>query len=159
MLPVLLTCIVALQPGIMLDRTLAIVSGRAITLSDARTALALGLVEGDAVNRELVQRLADRELMLRETDRYDPPEPADDRIEAGVAAARQRAGGEDALARILDDGGFTMDRLRAWVRNDLRVEAYLRQRFVADARRDDLIADWISDLRRRGAVVMLVDDF
>ena len=53
----------------LIDRTLAIVAGRTITLSDARTVLALGLVEGGSVDSALVQRLVDRELMLRETER------------------------------------------------------------------------------------------
>jgi hypothetical protein len=137
-----------------IDRTLAIVSGRTITLSDARTALALGLVEGSSVDRAVVQRLVDRELMLRETERYQPPEPPRQRIEETLAAITSRAGGEDGLARVLAAGGVTAERLRAWVRDELRIEVYLRQRFAADDRRADLIADWVSDLRRRAQITV-----
>ena len=139
----------------LVDRTLAIVAGRTVTLSDARTALALGLVEGAAVDADVVQRLVDRELMLREVDRYDPPEPTVERIDERLAAARAVAGGEDGLARVLRDGGFAERRLRAWIRDDLRVEAYLQQRFAMDERRQDLIADWMSDLRRRTPVTLI----
>jgi hypothetical protein len=52
-------------------------------------------------------------------------------------------------------GGFTEGRLRAWVHDDMRIATYLQQRFIADDRRDDLIADWVSDLRRRAQVVIL----
>jgi len=152
---VLLVSMIIGQAPELVDRTLAIVAGRTVTLSDARTALALGLVEGAAVDAEVVQRLVDRELMLREVDRYDPLEPTAERIDERLAAARAVAGGEDGLARVLRDGGFAERRLRAWIRDDLRVEAYLQQRFAMDERRQDLIADWLSDLRRRTPVTLI----
>ena len=47
---VLLVSMILGQAPELVDRTLAIVAGRTVTLSDARTALALGLVEGAAVD-------------------------------------------------------------------------------------------------------------
>jgi len=138
----------------LIDRTLAIVSGRTITLSDARTVLAVGLVEGTSVDAALVQRLVDRELMLRETERYQPAEPPRSQIDQRLAQAVERAGGEAALAKLLAAGGFTPERLRAWIRDDLRIENYLGQRFAADERRQDLVADWLSDLRRRTQITV-----
>lgn len=154
MVTLLLALLVSAQPGEVIDRTLAIVSGRTVTLSDARTALALGLIEGDAVDEPLVQRLVERELKLREAERYQPPEPLPAQIDAGVAAAIRRAGGDESLSKVLAAGGFTPERLRGWVRDDLRVAAYLLQRFPADDRRADQIADWVSDLRRRAQITV-----
>jgi hypothetical protein len=142
------------QPGDLIDRTLAIVGGRTITLSDARTAVALGLVEGSSVSREVVDRLVDRELMLREADRYEPPEPTPAAIEARLAEVGGRLGSAGERARALASGGFSETRLRAWIRDDLRVAGYLQQRFTADERRQDLIVDWIADLRRRTEIVL-----
>ena len=155
LMSVLIVSMLVGQAPELVDRTLAIVAGRTVTLSDARTALALGLVEGATVDADVVQRLVDRELMLREVDRYDPLEPTVERIDERLAAARAVAGGEDGLARVLRDGGFAERRLRAWIRDDLRVEAYLQQRFAMDERRQDLIADWLSDLRRRTPVTLI----
>ena len=155
LMPLLLVALLAGQTPELVDRTLAIVAGRTVTLSDARTALALRLIEGTSVDDVVVQRLVDRELMLREVDRYDPPEPATEVIDERLAAARAAAGGEDGLARALREGGFAERRLRAWIRDDLRVEAYLQQRFAMDERRQDLIADWLSDLRRRTPVTLI----
>jgi len=152
---VLAACLVMAQAPELVDRTLAIVAGRTITLSDARTAIALGLVEGVEADEAFVQRLVDRQLMLIEADRYEPDPPSDERIEARLAEVRGRAGGTEALARALALGGFTEGRLRAWVRDDMRIASYLQQRFVADDRRADLMADWVSDLRRRAQVVIL----
>jgi hypothetical protein len=113
----------------LVERTVAVVGGAAITLSDVRTALALGLVDGD--EREGAARLVERWLILHEVSRFAPPEPAPAEIDARVAAIRARAGSPAALDAILTRGGFTAGRLAAWVRDDLRIAAYLDQRFVA----------------------------
>jgi hypothetical protein len=144
-----------LQSGALVDRTVAIVGGRTITLSDARVVVALGLVDGTGGEAEVVDRLIDRELMLRETERYAPPEPSPATIDARMDEARQRAGGDEALARMLESGGFSPVRLRGWIRDDLRIAAYLGQRFAVDERRSDLIADWVEDLRRRTAITVI----
>ena len=114
----------------LLDRTLALVGGQPITLSDARAAVALGLIE-DAKGSigDLTTRLVDRELVLREVRRYAPPAPADSVVEARLAEVRQRLAG--SLAKILAEHGFTETRLRAWIRDDLRTQAYLAQRFAS----------------------------
>ncbi len=142
------------QPATLVDRTLAIVGGRTITLSDARTAIRLGLVEGAEVDVAVVERLVARELMLREADRYTPPPPAADAVAARMEEVRARAGSEAGLASILDAGGFTEARLTGWLRDDLRIAAYLQQRFAQNDRRADLIADWVADLRRRTDVTV-----
>src|SRR5690606_9011279 len=98
----LVLALALLQPVALVDRTVAIVDGRAITLSDARVAVELGLVEGTSADAAVVDRLIDRELMLRETDRYTPPDPAPEAIEARLDEARQHAGGEAALERVLE---------------------------------------------------------
>ena len=181
----------------VLDRTLALVGGQPITLSDARAALALGLIEADTSTDPIpvvTTQLIDRELILREVQRYSPASPGDTAVDAQLEEIRKRLGGAAALQRLLDLHGFTDVRLRAWVRDDLRTQAYLAQRFasaslptdaeIAQAygrakaefdknamnfeqaspilrerliasRRRELIADWLSDLRRRTDVVIL----
>jgi hypothetical protein len=145
------------QSGELVERTLAIVAGQAITLSDAQTALTLSLVQARDVNTA-AERLVERALMLREVERYAPPEPDEAAILHRLAAIRGHLT-KDAFDRVLAIGGFTEARLRAWIRDDLRIASYLDQRFAAAAPggqgRDDLIADWIADLRRRTPVVEL----
>ena len=114
----------------LLDRTLALVGGQPITLSDARAARALGLIDaGDGSIIELTTRLVDRELVLREVQRYAPPAPAEPVVEGRLAEVRQRLGG--SLVTILAEHGFTETRLRAWIRDDLRTQTYLAQRFAS----------------------------
>ena len=182
----------------VIDRTLALVGGQPITLSDARAAIALGLVdiEPPAANAipDATRQLVDRELILREVQRYAPPSPTDTAIEARIDEIKKRLADAAAFTRLLDLHGFTEVRLRSWVRDDLRTQAYLAQRFASAslptdaeiaqayararaefdkngvsaeqaapvvrdrliaARRRELIADWLSDLRRRTDVVIL----
>lgn len=114
----------------LLDRTLALVGGQPITLSDARAAVALGLIDAQKGSiADLTTRLVDRELVLREVQRYAPPAPAESVVDARLAEVRQRLGG--SLAKILAEHGFTETRLRAWIRDDLRTQAYLAQRFAS----------------------------
>lgn len=151
---VLVLCL-ALQAPVLLDRTVAIVGGRPLLQSDVLTAQRLGLLEGDGVSPASVGRLVDRELQLREAERFFPLREDAAAIDARLAELERRAGGREALARILDVGGFTPERLRAWIRDDLHVQAYLRQRFAAEERREVLLAEWTADLRRRTTVVLL----
>ncbi len=180
----------------LIERTLALVGGQPITLSDARAAIRLGLVEiptgGDPIT-SATSALVDRELVLREVQRYAPPAPAEGAVDTRLDEIRTRVPAGD-LPKLLKAHGFTDARLRAWVRDDLRTEAYLAQRFASASlpsdtdvaaaytrqraefekagqtfeqaapivrerliasRRAELLADWLSELRRRTDVVIL----
>ena len=133
MLPLLLLLTAIVQPGALIDRTLAIVGGEAVTLSDVHTALSLNLIEsvdGDRVN-SATERLVERVLVLREVDRYAPPEPEDALVDERVSQLRVRFATADQLAQALAAGGFSVARVRAWLRDDLRIASYLNQRFAA----------------------------
>lgn len=123
------------QPqGELLDRALAIVGGQVIALSDVQTMLKLGLVEGGSEpdpQSVATAKLVDRALMLREVERYAPPEPPAEVVESRLALARDRAGSPDAFAAALAAGGMSEQRLREWIRDDYRIAGYLDQRFAA----------------------------
>ena len=114
----------------LLDRTLALVGGQPITLSDARAAIALGLIDNpkDSLT-DMTTRLVDRALVLREVQRYAPPAPEESRVESRLAAIRQRLGG--SFNPTMEAHGFTETRLRGWIGDDLRTQAYLAQRFAS----------------------------
>jgi hypothetical protein len=132
----------------IIDRVLAVVDGRVITLSDVRGAVDLGLVSGggaDPVGAAL-ERLIERELQLIEVDRYLPPEPRADAIDARVQAIRTRFAGDEAFAEALAINGLTGSRLRQIVRDDLRIQTYLDQRFAAAALpTDQEVADYYAE--------------
>lgn len=143
----------------LLDRTLALVGGQAITLSDVRAAIELGLIEDGTTDISLMTaRLVDRELILREVQRYSPAAPSESAVDARLAGITKRFASPVALMKVLETHGFSETRLRAWVRDDLRTEGYLAQRFASAGtpeRRRELVIDWLSDLRRRTDVVIV----
>jgi hypothetical protein len=129
---VLLALAATVSAGEIIDRVLAVVSGRIITLSDARAAVRLGLVpvEGTAEPvAEALQRLIDRRLMLAEIERYAQPEPPADALEQAVARIRNRFADDQAFERALTETGASMEELRRFVRDTLRIESYQQQRF------------------------------
>ena len=148
----------ATQPE-LIERTLAIVGGQAITLSDVRAALSLGLIEKPADGTPIpaaTRRLIERALVLREVERYAPPEPPDAAVEERVSETMGRFPTAEAFREALAAAALTDAHLRTWLRDDLRMAAYINQRFTDAERRADLIVDWIADLRRRTPVVEIV---
>lgn len=128
----------------IIDRVLAVVDAQIITLSDARAALRFGLVPAevsvDPIGAAL-QRLIDRRLMLAEVERYAPPEPPQAAVAAGVAAIDGRFTDALALEIALNQSAMSREELRRSVRDTLRIESYLQQRFapVVQVSDDDLV--------------------
>ena len=146
-----------------IDRVLAVVAGQLIMLSDVNAVRALGIVAVPADSpdptADVLAKLIDRELMLAEVDRYAPPEPDPAMIDRDVAAVRARFPSAKAFDDVLTRSGFDATHVRELVRQNLRLNAYLDQRFAiagADAsRRQMLIDDWVAGLRRRTPAVNL----
>ena len=117
----------------MIDRVLAVVVGEPITLSDVTAAIRLGLVPAPAGSEDRVQvvltALIERQLELVEVNRYVPPEPTAAQVEAGLAQVRARFDSQAALEAAMRETGVSEAQLRARVRDDVRLEAYLKQRF------------------------------
>jgi len=151
---------VAAEP---IDRVLAVVAGQLIMLSDVNAVRELGIVNASVDSRdptgEVLARLIDRELMLAEVDRYAPPEPDPKDVDRDVAVIRDRFPTPKAFNDALERSGFDLRHVREIVRQNLRLRAYLDQRFaVADSdqpRRQKLVDDWLAGLRRRTSVVNL----
>jgi hypothetical protein len=116
----------------IIDRILAVVDGALVTQSDVAVAVRLGLVPAAAAPdpaSAALDALIERRLMLAEVDRYAPPDPPEADVDRHVADIRVRAGAQ--FDAILLQGGISMDQLRRQVRDDLRIDAYLQQRFGA----------------------------
>lgn len=143
----------------ILDRVLAVVAGRLIMQSDVIAARDLRLVPvdggGDPI-RDVLTKLIDRELILVEVDRYAPPEPGADEVDREVQGVRARFASQAELDAALGRSGLDGQHLRETLRQDLRMRAYLDQRFAgAGDRRQVLVDEWLAGLRRRGDVMDL----
>jgi hypothetical protein len=144
----------------LIDRVLAVAAGDVIMLSDVRAARELGLVPstgGADPVRVVLSALIDRALMLNEVNRYAPPEPMDSAVDQAVNEVRARFSSPQALEMALARSGLTHQRLRETLRQNLRIRAYLEQRFAGDTREsvNAAMSEWLAGLRRRGDVVDL----
>lgn len=147
------------RPGAeTIDRVLAVVSGQLITLTDVVVARDLGLQSADGADpvRAVLAKLIDRELVLAEVDRYAPQEPTAEAVDRELQRVRSRFASTAALDTALARSGIDEQHLRETLRQDLRVAAYMDQRFTAsEDRRQAAIAEWMAGLRRRADVIDL----
>ena len=100
--------------------------GYAVTLSDVRAAVGLGVVEA-ATDEAGVDGVIERQLVLAEVARFAPPEPAPDAVEREAIRMRSHAGAR--LPGLMTATGLDDARVREIARDNLRVDAYLNQRF------------------------------
>src|SRR5262245_8334136 len=152
----------ALAHAEIIDRILAVVNGALIMQSDVTMAVRLGLAPQPAPPDTMaapLDSLIERRLVLEEVDRYAPPEPADVDVDRRLAEVRARAG--SAFDAILRDSGISLEQLRRHMRDDLRVDAYLLQRFGPMQPSEDEVQQYYRDhqpaFTRNGAVRPLDD--
>jgi hypothetical protein len=142
----------ALPAQVELDRIVSRVDGRIVTQSDIRQARALKLVDETASDEATQRALETRLLILHELDRaapLPPSSPAD--LEARRAEWSSSVGGAGQVPGLLGQGGMSEGDLERWLRDDLRIRAYLRRQFgmLGDADRSRAMGDWLARLRQR----------
>lgn len=120
-------------PTDLIERVLAVVAGRVITLTDVTAAGEFGLVPElspylDPV-RGILTALIERALVLAEVDRYALTEPAEATVAANLRDVRARFSSPEAFTAALERTGLDEGRLREIVRENERIRAYLNQRF------------------------------
>ncbi len=88
----------------VVDRVLAIVDGRLVTLSDVRVTTTLGLtpvVEGKDAVASALDRWIERLLVLQEVDRFAPPEPDEAAVNARMSEVLAPLGTAEAVTQRL----------------------------------------------------------
>lgn len=143
MMPAVLAALVALlvwgagpvrAAQVVVDRVIAVVSGTVILQSDARAALALGLVDvtGARDPVEAAMRwLIDRRLVLDEAGRGDRLDVGADALARATAAARQRFASDAEYRRTLAGLGLDDRGLEGLLRDTLAARLYVERRFDA----------------------------
>ena len=117
-----------------LDRILAIVAGHVIMHSDVRAFIDLKLVDvaQDAEpEATTLTRLVERWLILDQVDRYVVADPPATIIERQLTEVRTSFSSEAAFISALEQVGYTTDDLRQVLRDNIRRDAYLEDRFMA----------------------------
>jgi hypothetical protein len=146
----------------LIDRVLAVAGGEVITLSDVRAARELGRVGVTGVAdpvRAVLSQLIDRALVLAEVNRFAPPEPSALTIDTALEGVIARFPTPTAFDQALSQLGIDRSFVRELLREDLRIRAYLDQRFTADTTADQrrMVDEWVASLRRRADIVDLYE--
>ena len=129
-----LTLVATAAHAEIIDRILAVVEEQLITLSDVRGVIHLGLEvvpPADDQVGAVLDRLIERQLMLVEVERFAAAEPAPETVDARLNAVRARLPDALAFETTLHQIGWPVETVRRYVRDTLRIEAYLQQRFTA----------------------------
>jgi hypothetical protein len=137
------------------DRIVAHVSGRIITQSDVRQARTLKLVDDVSSDAACQRGLEDRWLILADMARGAPIAPPSDaeiatrRVEWSAGLSR-----EGDLASALARNGMSEAEIVSWLRDDLRIRAYVKRQFgmLAEGDRAKAASDWIARLRQRAGL-------
>jgi hypothetical protein len=114
----------------LIDRVLARVDSAPITLTDVEAAVGLGIIQGPSGSGDLAaatQQMIDRQLELAEVQRFPPPEPPPAAVATEAAHLKANAGAR--LASLMQSTGLTDQRITDVARDNLRIAAYLDQRF------------------------------
>jgi hypothetical protein len=131
----LVACLAVAGRAEMVDRVMAVVAGDLVLMSDVQAARELGLTVAAApaadAGRDVLSRLIDRALILAEVERFAPPEPDQAAVDTELAAVRARFPSPQAFSDALTQVGMEERHLRERLRQDLRIAAYVNQRFTS----------------------------
>jgi len=149
----------------LLDRVVARVDGNPITLTDVRAAIRLGLVEpAESVDPVLfgLRQLIERRLVLAEVARFAPPEPDFAALTAQANVLKARVGGVADLAGFEKSTGYGDEQIRDVARDNLRIQAYLNQRFGSSVQpSDDEVGQYyrthLDEFTKDGRVIPFVE--
>ena len=156
------------QSTITVDGLAAVVAGEPIFLSDVWNVERLQLMDpsgslaalmagrADDAERQVLERIIDRRLVLGEIARYAPIRPPQPEIDAAVARWRARADARGV--EIPADDPIAL----AFIVDTLRIERYIEQRFTAAAHptREEARAYYLANTGSfaRGGVTPPFDD-
>ena len=120
----------------LIDKVVATVDRQLIMLSDVRAVTELGVLamgSNEGSETQVTSRLINRILILVEVDRFLVSEPRQTSIQRRVDELKEHHSTVKSFETAWKSVGMTEERLYRLIRNDLRIEGYLRQRFTSTA--------------------------
>jgi hypothetical protein len=142
--------VLGLAAQTVLDQVLVRFGGEIITQLDVRQARMLKLVSvPNDTDQAYVDALVNRRLILSDLKRTSTAEPTTEATDAKVRQWEASLGPGVDVPALLERAGMTQAGLRGWMRDDLRVQAYLDERFAG---RPADLAGWIATLRQRAGI-------
>jgi hypothetical protein len=150
--------------AVTVDRIAAVIDGQVLTVSEISQMVELrffprlGNTE-EEYRREVLDALIAQALRYRDVERFGAQDIAGDTIEARVVEIQRRFPSEAELMAALTRAELTAEELRALVKRQLQVEAYIQERFaplvfVTNEEIDEYYrGEWREQRRARGLAV------
>jgi hypothetical protein len=138
-----------------IDRVLWNHNGTIVTTIDVWQARQLRLVSGDADTDEKVLReLQNRHLILAEVRRVPPPAPGATDVQARRREWEATLGQGADVRAMLTKAGMSDKACDTWITDDLRIRAYLKDRFgmLPESERGARTDEWLRGLRQRAGL-------
>jgi len=138
-----------------IDRILWNFNGAIITTTDVWQARQLKLVPAEAATDDQVLRaLQNRQLMLIEIRRVPPPAPAANDVAAHRREWETTLGSGVDVRALLAKSGMSEKTCDGWLTDDLRIRAYLHERFgmLPESERATRTEEWLRGLRQRAGL-------
>ncbi len=120
----------------VIDKVVATVDSQIIMLSDVRAVTELGVLvmgSNEGSETQVISRLINRILILVEVDRFLVSEPLQIEIQRRIDELKEHHSTVKSFETAWKSVGMTEERLYRLIRNDLRIDSYLRQRFTSTA--------------------------
>ncbi|HEX6097034.1 MAG TPA: hypothetical protein VF432_11970 [Thermoanaerobaculia bacterium] len=150
--------------AVTVDRIAAVIDGQVLTVSEISQMVELRFFprlgdSEDDYRREVLDALIAQALRYRDVERFGAQDIPADTIEARVVEIQRRFPSETEFNAALARAELTADELRALVKRQLQVEAYIQERFaplvfVTNEEIDEYYrGPWREQRRERGLAV------
>jgi hypothetical protein len=146
---------VSAQQQAEIDRVLWNHNGTIVTTIDVWQARQLKLVSADAdTDDKVLRELQNRHLILAEVRRVPPAAPVANDIQARRREWESSLGQGADVRGLLTKAGMSDKACDTWITDDLRIRAYLKERFgmLAESERGARADEWLRGLRQRAGL-------
>ena len=138
MKPLLLSILLLSSPALqasVLDRVAAVVDKQVITVSEINQLVKLKFfpaVQGetdDQYRRRILDAMIAQALRYRDVERFGAQDVSVDSIESRLLEIQKSLGGSEGLASVLAEIELSPDEVKALIKRQLQVDAYIDERF------------------------------
>ena len=155
--------------AVTVDRIAAVVDGQVLTVSEITQMVELRFFSrlgntDEEYRREVLDALIAQALRYRDVERFGAQDIPADTIEARLLEIQRRFPSEAEFTAALTRSELTLDEIRALIKRQLQVEAYIQERFaplvfVTNEEIEDYYRDtWQQQRRERGLPVPPLND-
>jgi hypothetical protein len=166
---VLLMLVAVSASAVTIDRIAAVIDRQVLTVSEINQMVETRFFpragsSDDDYRREILDRLIAQALRFRDVERFGAQDVPADSIEARVVEIQHRFASETEFTAALGRAELTLDELRALVKRELQVEAYIQERFAplifvsTEEIETYYNGPWTTQRRQRGLPITALND-